>query len=225
MDSSGQLYIIMLGFLGSGKGTQVELLKNKFGYNSVSTGTLFRQEIRNATALGSVAKKYALQGKSTPDKETNHLIENTFKSIFVTSSVIILDGYPANLIQAKFLDDLLSEKSCNINLLINLIIEEHSILDRLKNRLVCPKCDATYNSKYKQPTKLSVCNFDNEKLVKREDDREDLILIRLKKQKSMQPLIIDYYKEKSLNIIEINANQSMQNVNNQISNSILNLFK
>ena len=131
--------IIMMGAQGTGKGTVAGKLQDKLGFTQVSTGDIFRKNIKEGTELGKIATKYADEGKLVPDEVTNKMVKNRLNESDCENG-FILDGYPRNLAQAKELDKILSEKNSKVDLVVNLTTPTEEIIERVLARRECPKC-------------------------------------------------------------------------------------
>lgn len=180
--------LILLGPVGSGKGTQAALISERYGLPHISTGEIFRTNIKNETPLGLIAKGYIDQGHLVPDDLTNKLVENRLSQEDCKNG-FILDGYPRNINQAKTLDNI-----SDVDVVLMIDLSEEKILQRLSSRRMCSKC--------KQPSSLSwlvdgKCEKCGGEVYIRDDDKPEIIKERIIKQ--AVPLdIIEFYKEKGI---------------------------
>ena len=180
--------LILLGPVGCGKGTQAGLISQRYDLPHISTGEIFRTNIKNETELGKIAKQYIDNGDLVPEELTNKLVEDRLAQDDCKKG-FILDGYPRNLNQAKAL-----EKMTDIDIALMIDLSEEKIIERLSSRRMCSKCN--------QPTSLSwmvdgKCEKCGGEVYTRDDDKPEVIKNRLKKQAVPQD-IIDFYKQKGV---------------------------
>ena len=142
--------IIMMGAQGTGKGTVAGLIKDELNIPHISTGEIFRKNIKEGTELGKIATKYADEGKLVPDEVTNEMVKNRLNEPDCENG-FILDGYPRNLAQAEELDKILSEKNTKVDLVVNLTTPTEEIIERVLARRECPKCKRVYNMVLNKP--------------------------------------------------------------------------
>ncbi len=184
--------IIMLGAPGAGKGTQAKMIAAKYNIPHISTGDIFRANLKNGTELGLKAKTYMDKGLLVPDELTLMLIMDRFKDADCKNGYV-LDGFPRTIPQAEALTKALKENSDDIDFAINVDVPDENIVNRMSGRRACLKCGATYHIKFNAPKKENVCDACGETLVQREDDKPETVLNRLNVyHKQTQPLI-DYY--------------------------------
>lgn len=203
---------IFFGILGSGKGTQAELVSKKFRLSIVSTGNLFRKNIKNKTKLGKLIEKTIANGHLVDDEITIEVLKKELKRIN-TKKGIILDGYPRTLHQAKILEDILK-----IDAVFNIKLRESEVLDRIAKRRTC-KCGAIYNLKYNPPKKSGICDKCRKHLFIRSDSKESVVKNRIRVYKSKTEKLINFYKKKNI-LINIDGNLSIKDVFKQISQEI-----
>lgn len=185
---------IFLGGPGAGKGTQSLRVAEKLGIPHISTGDIFREHIRNKTDLGILAEGYISKGQLVPDEVTMSLIEVRIHADDCKKG-FILDGFPRTINQAELFDKLLAKEYKKVDKVINLDVADETIVNRLANRRVCPKCGAAYHTKYLQPKKEGICDLCGAELIQRDDDREEVILKRLSAYHTQTEPLIKYYKE------------------------------
>lgn len=189
--------IIMMGAQGTGKGTVAGLLKSELNIPHISTGEIFRKNIKEGTELGKIATKYADEGKLVPDEVTNEMVkerlnENDCKNGF------ILDGYPRNLVQAEELDKILSEKNTQVDLVINLNTPTEEIIERVLARRECPKCKRVYNMILNKPKEGELCDDCKVELIKRVDDTREKLQLRLDTFFTQTKPVIEFYSKKGI---------------------------
>lgn len=189
--------IIMMGAQGTGKGTVAGILKESLGLPHISTGEIFRKNIKEGTELGKIATKYADEGKLVPDEVTNQMVKNRINEEDCVNG-FILDGYPRNIAQAEELDKILSEKDEKVDLVVNLTTPVDEIIERVMARRECPKCKRVYNMVINKPQNGELCDDCNVELIKRVDDTEEKLKIRLDTFFTQTKPVIDFYDKKGI---------------------------
>ena len=189
--------IIMMGAQGTGKGTVAGILKEKLNIPHISTGEIFRKNIKEGTELGQIATKYADEGKLVPDEVTNKMVKNRLEEEDCKNG-FILDGYPRNLAQAKELDKILSEDNKKVDLVVYLTTPTEEIVERVMARRECPNCKAVYNMILNKPKNGEICDNCGAELVKRVDDTEEKLKRRLDIFYTETEPVIDFYNEKGV---------------------------
>ena len=187
--------IILLGPPGAGKGTQAKTLAGKLNLAHISTGDILRQNVKDGTPLGQEAKHFMDQGLLVPDEIVVRMLLQRLDSPD-TKKGLILDGYPRNLNQAKTLDDMLSERNMNIDLVIYLDTTDAVIMQRLTGRLVCSACGANFHVKNMPPKINEVCDNCGGRLYQRTDDSEETVKRRIEVYKKEASSLIQYYEAK-----------------------------
>lgn len=192
--------IIMLGAQGTGKGTVAGILSEKLGIPQVSTGDIFRKNIKEETELGIKANEYIKNGNLVPDEITVPMVASRLEEDDAKNGVI-LDGFPRTIAQAEKLDDMLSKKENKIDLVINLTTPRDEIIERILTRRVCSNqaCKATYNIVMNPPKQEGICDKCGSELVQREDDSsEDAIRRRLAIYDEQTSPLVEYYEKKGV---------------------------
>ncbi len=208
--------IIMLGAPGAGKGTQAKMIAAKYNIPHISTGDIFRANLKNGTELGLKAKTYMDKGLLVPDELTLMLIMDRFKADDCKNGYV-LDGFPRTIPQAEALTEALKENSDDIDFAINVDVPDENIVNRMSGRRACLKCGATYHIKYNAPKKENICDACGESLVQREDDKPETVLNRLNVyHKQTQPLI-EYY-DNAGKLKNVDGTQDMNKVFADITN-------
>ena len=187
----------MMGAQGTGKGTVAGFLKEELNLPHISTGEIFRKNIKEQTELGKIATKYADEGKLVPDEITNEMVKNRLNESDCKNG-FILDGYPRNIAQAKELDNILSQKNENVDLVVNLNTPTEEIVERVMARRECPKCKKVYNMILNKPKNGELCDECEVELTKRVDDTEEKLKIRLNTFFTETKPVIDFYREKGV---------------------------
>ncbi len=192
--------IIMLGAQGTGKGTVAGILSEKTGWPQISTGDIFRKNIKEKTPLGIEADKYISKGCLVPDEITVPMVVEILESDIAKEGVI-LDGFPRTIAQAQKLDEILAERGKKVDIVVNLITPRDEILDRILTRRVCSnqECKATYNLKMHPPKVEGICDKCGSPLVQRDDDKDpDAIKQRLAIYDEKTSPLIEYYEKKGV---------------------------
>ncbi|MGQ9478551.1 MAG: adenylate kinase family protein [Thermoproteota archaeon] len=188
--------LVILGPPGSGKGTYASRLSPRLGVPRISTGDIFRGEIRNNTDLGREISKYVSNGMLVPDDVVNRVME---KRLFQEDCKrgFILDGYPRTVKQAEFLDGITS-----IDFVINLNVPDDVIVRRLSSRLICRRCGAIYNTLTLKPRVDYVCDVCGGELYQRDDDKPEVVRERIRLSKIETAPVLQYYRRTGKKIID-----------------------
>ncbi len=202
--------LILLGPPGAGKGTQASEIVKKYNVPHISTGDIFRKNIKEGTQLGLKAKEYMDKGLLVPDELVveivkDRLLEDDCKSGF------LLDGFPRTVVQAQALDKVLTESNMNLDKVINIQVDKTVLVDRAVGRRICKNCGATFHIKYnpsKVDGKCDVCQGD---LYQRADDNEETVSKRIQVYLDQTEPLIGYYTEQSI-ISTIDGQQSIDKV-------------
>ena len=189
--------IVMMGAQGTGKGTVAGILKQDLNIPHISTGEIFRKNIKEGTELGKIATKYADEGKLVTDEVTNEMVKNRITEEDCRNG-FILDGYPRNLAQAEELDKMLEEKNDKLDLVVYLTTPTEEIVERVMARRECPKCKRVYNMILSKPKEGELCDDCKVPLIKRVDDTEEKLKTRLDIFFSQTQPVMDYYREKGI---------------------------
>ena len=191
--------IIMLGAPGTGKGTIASILSEKLGIPQVSTGDIFRQNIKEGTELGKLAESYISKGQLVPDEVTVKIVEDRLKQPD-TKNGVILDGFPRTVVQAEKLKEILAEKNKKLDITINLTTPEEEIIERIVNRRVCSnqECKAVYNVVLHPPKVEGKCDKCGSDLITRKDDNLETVQSRLDQYFKATSPLIDYYEKEGI---------------------------
>lgn len=202
--------IVMLGAPGAGKGTQAERIAEKYNIPHISTGDIFRANLRNGTELGKKAKTYMDAGELVPDSLTVDLVIDRVAQDDCAKGYI-LDGFPRTIPQATAFTKALAEKGLKVDYAINVDVPDENIVKRMSGRRSCPACGATYHVVFMAPKKEGICDNCGGELVQRADDKPETVLNRLRVyHESTQPLI-DYYKEAGV-LFDVDGTMAMDDV-------------
>lgn len=202
--------IIMLGAPGAGKGTQAKMLADKYKIPHVSTGDIFRANIKNETELGTKAKVYMDQGMLVPDELTCDLVVDRIKQDDCKDGYI-LDGFPRTIPQAECLDKALDALNDKIDFAVNVEVPDENIIRRMSGRRACLSCGRTYHIVYNPPKEEGICDECKKELVLRDDDKPETVEKRLKVYHEQTQPLIDYYRNKGV-LAEVDGTRDMQEV-------------
>ncbi|MBE5972948.1 MAG: adenylate kinase [Lachnoclostridium sp.] len=202
--------IIMLGEPGAGKGTQAMRITEKYQIPHISTGDIFRANIKAETELGKEAKTYIDKGLLVPDSVTENMVLDRISQPDCNGGYI-LDGYPRTIPQADFLWDALAEKGEAIDYAINIRVSDDEIIERIAGRRACPKCGSTYHIAYAAPEKDGVCDKCGAELYLREDDRPETVKKRLEVFHEISEPLIKYFNKKGV-LHTVDGTQEMEQV-------------
>ena len=189
--------IIMLGAPGAGKGTQAKKIAAKYNIPHISTGDIFRANIKNGTELGQKAKTYMDQGLLVPDELVVDLVVDRVNQDDCVNGYV-LDGFPRTIPQAEALDKALKELGQKIDYAINVEVPDENIVNRMSGRRACLKCGATYHVVYAAPKAEGICDTCGEALVLREDDKPETVQKRLNVYHEQTQPLIDYYTKQGV---------------------------
>lgn len=189
--------IIMLGAPGAGKGTHAKKITEKFGIPAISTGDIFRENIKNGTELGKKAKEYMDAGNLVPDELVCDLVVDRLKQDDCKNGYI-LDGFPRTIPQAEALTAALAEDDDAIDYALEIFIEDQAIIDRMSGRRVCKSCGATYHVVNIPPKTEGVCDECDGELIVRDDDAPETVKKRLDVYHEQTAPLIDYYKKQGI---------------------------
>lgn len=202
--------IIMLGAPGAGKGTQAKMIADKYQIPHISTGDIFRANIKNGTELGKEAKKYMDQGLLVPDELTVKILLDRVAQPDCANGYV-LDGFPRTIPQAEVLDKALTELNDKIDYAINVDVPDENIVKRMSGRRACVACGATYHIEHIPPKKEGVCDKCGEALILRDDDKPETVLNRLKVYHDQTQPLIDFYTKKGV-LKSVDGTVDMQDV-------------
>jgi adenylate kinase len=189
--------IIMLGAPGAGKGTQAKKLAAKYDIPHISTGDIFRANIKNGTELGKKAKVFMDQGLLVPDELVVDLVVDRFKEPDCEKGYV-LDGFPRTIPQAKALDEALAKNGDAVEYAIDVDVPDAEIVSRMSGRRACVNCGGTYHVVTIPPKKEGICDVCGGELILREDDKPETVEKRLKVYHEQTQPLIDYYKGKGI---------------------------
>lgn len=215
------MIIIMLGAPGTGKGTVATILQDKLNIKQVSTGDIFRKEIKEQTELGKLADSYISKGQLVPDDVTVNIVKERLEQDDVKNG-IILDGFPRTIVQAQELNKILEKENKKVDLVINLTTPDEEIIERIVNRRVCsnPECKTIYNTLLNPPKIEGICDKCGSKLITRDDDNEETVKRRLKNYFELTSPLIEYY-EKQGNIYTALVSKTINKLGKDVAEEII----
>lgn len=207
-------YIVLLGPPGAGKGTQAKVLAEKFNLPHISSGDIFRENIKNGTALGKLANTYISQGELVPDDVTIAMIRERFSRSDCVNGAI-LDGFPRTPAQADALCEMLKEFDGRVNLVPFITAPVEVLIERLAGRWTCRMCGRVYHERFNPPKQHGICDADGGDLYQREDDKAETVVHRIEVYQKQTAPLIDYYKERGV-LAEINGFAPIEEVSAQL---------
>lgn len=213
-----KLNILLLGAPGAGKGTQAQLIKEKYHIPHISTGDMFREAIRNKTPVGLLADSFISKGQLVPDDVTIALVKERLSKDDCANGYL-LDGFPRTLVQAEALAQLTSDIARPIELVINVDVDENKLIDRISGRRMCKGCGASYHVTNLPPKVEGVCDVCGGELYIRKDDNVDALKVRLDAYHNQTQPLIDFYANCGL-IATVNGDTSLENVFKAITDII-----
>ena len=207
--------IIMLGAPGAGKGTQAKMIADKYGIPHVSTGDIFRANIKNGTELGKQAKAYMDKGELVPDELTVKILLDRVAQDDCKNGYV-LDGFPRTIPQAEVLDKELDRLGESIDYAINVDVPDENIVKRMGGRRACVTCGATYHIEHVPPKKEGICDNCGGELILRDDDKPETVQNRLNVYHTQTQPLIDFYNAKGV-LREVDGTKDMMEVFDSIT--------
>ena len=202
--------LVILGPPGAGKGTQAEYIVKRYNIPHISTGDIFRENIKNNTELGKKAKSYMDKGLLVPDDLVNALVEDRLNKDDAKEG-FLLDGFPRTVAQAVSLDSILDKNDDKLTKVINISVDPEILIERAVGRRVCKTCGMTYHVKFNPPKEEGVCDKDGTKLIQRDDDTEETVKTRISVYFDQTAPLIDYYRAQNL-LIDIDGAKDIDKV-------------
>ena len=202
--------IIMLGAPGAGKGTQAKKIAEKYQIPHISTGDIFRANIKEGTELGMKAKAYMDQGGLVPDELTIGMLMDRIQKDDCKNGYV-LDGFPRTIPQAESLTNALNERNQKIDYAVNVDVPDENIINRMSGRRACLSCGATYHIVYNPPKKEGICDVCGQQLVLRDDDKPETVKKRLDVYHDQTQPLIEYYKKAGV-LAEVDGTLDMEEV-------------
>ena len=190
--------LLIMGPPGAGKGTQAVLIEKAYNIPHISTGDMFREAISNKTPVGLKAKSFIDKGELVPDSVTIEIVRERLQQDDARNQGFLLDGFPRTTVQAIALDEILAELGMKIDMAINIVVDDKTIVERIVGRRVCVSCGEVYHIQNKKPSLEGICDKCGGKLIQRADDTEETIVNRLNVYNLQTKPLIEYYQEKKL---------------------------
>lgn len=207
-------YLIFLGPPMSGKGTQAKRLTERLGIPQVSSGDLFRYNIKNQTSLGLVAKTFIDRGDLVPDDVTIGMVKDRLNREDCASGAL-LDGFPRTIAQAEALEGILTELGASLSAVISVDVPDDSLVERASGRRICRSCGQSYNLTFNPPQQDGICDLDGGELYQREDDKPDTVRQRLAVYQAQTSPLIEFYQARGI-LKEVNGDQPIDDVSKDI---------
>lgn len=217
--------IIMLGAPGTGKGTIAGILAGELGIPQISTGDIFRKNIKEGTELGKLADSYISKGQLVPDDVTIKIIEDRLQQPDAKNGVI-LDGFPRTVVQADKLKEILANKGEKVDITINLVTPEEELIERIVNRRVCSnqECKAVYNLVLHPPKVEGICDKCGSELIVRKDDNVETVKSRLEQYFTATSPLVEYYEKEGI-LYTATVSQSINKLGEVVAKEILEHLK
>ncbi len=206
---------IFLGAPGTGKGTISSYLVDNNGFKHISTGNIFREIISSKSDLGIKLKGILDAGQLVNDELTFEVLKEGLKKYNLKEDKIILDGFPRTINQANLLEEFFEKENLKIEKVINFVLDEEIIVERLSGRLICPICSKTYHKFLNKPKREWFCDDDNSELVERADDAKDKIVERLKNYENQTKPLINFYGDRKI-LFNLNANRTIEEISEEL---------
>ena len=189
--------LILLGPPGAGKGTQAKRVIEEFDIPHISTGDIFRKNIKEKTELGQKVEGLLAQGKLVPDELTIEIVWDRLDQEDCKNG-FLLDGFPRTIPQAEALDEGLAKRGLKLDRVLNIDVDKDSLVKRLSGRRVCPSCGASYHIDNNPPKVEGICDVCQTPVILREDDKEQTVLDRIKVYDSQTKPLVDFYNKQDL---------------------------
>jgi adenylate kinase len=201
---------MLLGAPGAGKGTQAEHLRNDLNLTHIASGDLFRENLKNETELGKLAKSYMDKGELVPDDVTIKMVQERL-SRPDTQNGVLFDGFPRTLPQAKALADMMAGLNRKLSGVLYLKVSDEELVSRLAGRWICRSCQTPYHTKFNPPTQAGICDVCGGSLYQRDDDKPETVRARLVTFHNQTAPLIDYYRQEGL-LTEVEGEGEVSNI-------------
>lgn len=203
-------YIVLLGPPGAGKGTQAKIISEKLDLPHISSGDIFRENLKNNTKLGELARGYIERGELVPDDVTIAMIRERLSRPDCENGAL-LDGFPRTPAQAEALDSMLAGFGGKVDSVPYIKVPEEVLIERLTGRWTCRAAGHIFHEKFNPPQKPGVCDYDGSELYQREDDKAETVIHRIHVYLEQTEPLIGYYRQRG-KLIEIDGTQSIEAV-------------
>ena len=208
--------LILLGAPGSGKGTQATMLEEKLKIPHISTGDIFRSNIKRGTELGTKAKEYMDKGLLVPDELTIDIVKDRLQQEDCKNG-FILDGFPRTITQAQYLESALKDMNTGIDAVVNIFVPEEDIIKRMSGRRVCPGCGMSFHTVYNPPKEEAKCDNCKAGIIQREDDKEETVQNRLKVYHHQTEPLIEFYKQRG-KLLTVEGKDKIEDTSKEVLN-------
>ena len=209
-------FFVFLGPPGAGKGTQTKVVASRLGIPHISSGELFRENIKRQTELGKLVNQYIKVGELVPDDITVNMIRERISRPDCAAGAI-LDGFPRTPAQAKAFEGILKETESKISKVPYIKVQENALIERLSGRLTCRAQGHVFHNQYNPPSEPGVCDFDGSKLYQREDDKPETVSRRIRVYEEQTRPLVEYYLKRGI-LVEVDGNQSIDTVTADLVN-------
>lgn len=210
--------LVLLGPPGAGKGTQASAIVKRYNIPHISTGDIFRANIKEGTELGKKAKEYMDKGLLVPDDIVVSIVKDRLSKEDCKNG-FLLDGFPRTVNQADALDKELWEIGIKLDKVVNIDADKDILVERAIGRRICKTCNATYHIKFNPPSIENICDNDGGELFQRDDDKEETVATRIQVYLDQTQPLISYYQEKNL-IVNIDGTKSINEIFETIVNAL-----
>jgi adenylate kinase len=212
------IFIVLLGPPGVGKGTQAKILSKRTGLAHISSGDLFRENLKNQTELGKLAQTYMTRGELVPDDVTIRMIRDRLSRPDCKAGAI-LDGFPRTPTQAEALESILAEFNGQVDAVPVIIVAGNELIERLSNRWTCRARGHIFNGKTNPPKETGKCDFDGSELYQRDDDRAETVKHRIQVYMDQTLPLITYYRDRG-KLVEVDGMQSIEEVTQALMDAL-----
>ncbi len=213
--------IILMGLPGAGKGTQAELITEKYPIPHISTGDMFRKAMKDETPLGAKAKSFMDKGELVPDEVTIGIVRDRLNESDASKG-FLLDGFPRTVEQAEALNEIMKDMSSKIDAVIYINVAQEELLTRLTGRRICKTCGKAYHLVFNPPKVEGVCDNDGTKLYQREDDNPETVQNRLDVNIKQTKPLLDFYDAQGV-LKEVNGEGDIDDVFKEIQSILVDL--
>jgi len=207
-------YIVLIGPPGVGKGTQAKIIAENTGLPHISSGDLFRENIKNQTEMGMLAQSFINKGELVPDSVTISMIQNRLNAPDCANGAL-LDGFPRTPTQAKVLDEMLVQLNGKVTYVPYISAPSDTLIERLSGRLTCRAQGHIFHGKYNPPKVAGVCDLDGSELFLRDDDKVETVRHRIQVYTNQTAPLIEYYRQRDL-LVEINGARPIEEVTSDL---------